>query len=172
MTTAGSNAPSLSDRPWLRLGPDDVELNRFNGRSSAGLVSTEFGALLFWQFSGHGSGIGMWVYVPVTDAEAEYIVDHPLEPMLEGLSDRLIGRQAVLALSREGRIWAKGPYAFRDVERQGPLVHQMLKALASGLNQAQPELPSGRKVEIAEDSGELKLDATLLVDATLAGCNV
>ncbi|HEX5403527.1 MAG TPA: hypothetical protein VFX16_14635 [Pseudonocardiaceae bacterium] len=172
MTTLGVFAPALNDRPWLPLGPDDVELNRFNGRPSAGLIATEFGALLFWQFSGHGSGIGMWLYVPITDAEAEHIIDHPDEPLLEGLSDLLKGRQGILALSREGRIWARGPYTFRAPTKRRPLLVQMLQALVSGLNQSEPELPSGRSVEIAAGSNDLKEDATNLAKATLAGCGV
>jgi hypothetical protein len=47
---------------------------------------------------------------------------------------------------------------------------ELLRALASGLEQAQPELPSGRRVEMLADSNDLKDDATNLVHATLAGC--
>jgi len=171
MTTPSSSAPALNDRPWPPIGPGDVELNTFNGRPSAGLVANEFGALLFWQFSGHGSGIGMWVYLPVTDVEAEYIVDHPNEPLLDGLSEHIKGRQGVLALSRAGRVWARGPYTFRAPTERTPLIAQMLRALAAGLKQAQPELPSGRAVEIVDNSGHLKEDATNLVNAALAGCS-
>lgn len=170
MTTLGVVAPALNDRPWLPLGPDDVELNRFNGRPSAGLVANEFGAVLFWQFSGHGSGIGMWVYLPVTDDEAEYIVDHPEEPLLEGLRDQLKSRQGILALSREGRVWARGPYTFQGRSKRS-LINQMLRALVSGLNRAQPELPSGRMVEIVANSEHLREDATNLAKATLADCS-
>lgn len=41
-------APRLGDRPWLAVGPCDVELATFNGRPSAGLVATDFGAIVFW----------------------------------------------------------------------------------------------------------------------------
>jgi hypothetical protein len=149
-----------------------VELNTFNGRPSAGLVATEFGALLFWQFSGHGSGIGMWLYLPLSDDEAEYIVDHPEEPMLEGLADRLAGRQGVLAVSHNGRVQVRGPYSFPTLQakRSSTLVSRMLRSMARGLRTAQP-LPSGRTVEVAAGSESIKEDAASQVEAALAGCS-
>jgi hypothetical protein len=175
-TTTLSNVPSLEDRPWLPITDDDVELNVFNGRPSAGLISNEFGAVLFWQFSGHGSGIGMWVYLQVTDSEAEYIIDHMDDDLLEGLSESLIGRQGVLALSWDGKIRARGPFSFGKNSKDSSVIVQLLEAMAEGLKRIGGAdgrgLPSGRQVEVLEGDGlpELSEDATSLVRATLATC--
>jgi hypothetical protein len=170
VATPGLHAPALGEQPWLPLNADDVLLNTFNGRPTAGLVATEFGALLFWQFSGHGTGVGMWLYLPLSDDEAEYIVDHPAEPMLAGLTDRIVGRQGILALSWDGQIQVRGPYSFRSPKKSLPLVARLLRAMASGLRRSQPELPSGRHVEVVDESEEVKREAASLVEAALEGC--
>ncbi|WP_162186944.1 hypothetical protein [Amycolatopsis vancoresmycina] len=171
MDTLGGNAPGLDSRPWLATAPDGVELSSFNGRPSAGLVATDFGALLFWQFFGHGSDIGLWLYLPLTDEEAEYVVDHPEEPLLEGIHEQLEGRQGVLALSNAGWVQARGPFNVAPQKPGSSLVTQMLEALSLGLNRAyKARTRSGRAVEFASGSEKVTNAAKAMVHDTLTGC--
>ena len=172
-TMSGRNdqPPKLGDTPWFVAGPDDVELNSFNGRPSAGLVATESGALLFWQLFGHGTDIGLWLYLPLTDAEAEHLVDHPDEPMLDGLRGELVGRQGVLALSGHGQVLARGPYRIAEAGDHPTFIRQILKALARGLSNTGAVRPSrGGSIEVAPDSADATAEARDLVHGTLAGC--
>lgn len=169
MNVPGAHAPRVGDRPWLDIDGDGVELSMFNGRPSAGLVSTDFGAVLFWQFFGHGTEFGLWLYLPLSDDEAEYIVERPDEPLLEGLHDVLDGRQGVLALSENGRVRVRGPY--KVTGKPGSLVVQLLHAVDQGLDRARKTWPrSGRDVEFDADSDEAAELAGGLVRGALANC--
>ena len=167
MSDRHGQPPKLGDSPWFVVGPDDVELNSFNGRPSTGLVATDSGALLFWQLFGHGTDIGLWLYLPLTDGEAEYLVDHPDEPMLDGLRKQLVGRRGVLALSSHGQVRARGPYNIAAADDHATFIRQILKALAQGLSS--PSLHH-RAIEIAPGSAEATAEARELVHGTLAGC--
>lgn len=170
MSDQFGHAPQLGERPWPALGPCDVELNTYNGRPSEGLVATDFGAVLFWQFFGHGTDIGLWLYLPVSDDEAEYIVDHLDELVLDGLRDRLPGRQCLLALSSDGEVSARGPYTMEASKSHGDLIRQMLEALSEGLSGARYIPRSQRPIEISPGSEEATAEARELVRDTLASC--
>ncbi|HEX7304198.1 hypothetical protein [Lentzea sp.] len=163
-------APQLGERPWLSVGPCDVELNVYNGRSSTGLVATEFGALLFWQFFGHGTDFGLWLYLPVSDQEAEYIVDHPEEMMLDGLRERLPGRQCILALSSDGVVSMRSPYTMEKSRSHADMIRRMLEALIVSLSGTTQATQSHRPVEISPGSDKATAEAKEIVRVTLASC--
>ncbi len=170
MSRPEASAPKLGDRPWLATRPAGVQLDTFNGRPSAGLVSTDFGALLFWQFFGHGTHFGLWLYLPLSDEEAEYIVEHPHELMLDGLRQALVGRQGLLALSENGRVRARGSYTLRESKDHATLVRDLLRAVSDGLRSIGKRQHTHRPVEVDTDSGEAAAAARELVEDTLTGC--
>lgn len=114
--------------------------------------------------------MGLWLYMPVTDDEAEYIVDHPVELMLDGPRGQLAGRQGVLGLSSHGELHARGPYKIEATKDHADFVRQMLEAVSVGWSSAKQMPRTQRPVEFAPCSDQATAEARVVVRDTLAAC--
>ncbi|MGH3621170.1 MAG: hypothetical protein ACRDQ5_05185 [Sciscionella sp.] len=142
MTSEADNiVPGFGARPWPSVGDHDVILNEFNGRPSAGLVELNEGAGLFWQFFGHGTSTGLWLYVTLSDDEAEQVVEHPDELVLERLRSDLVGRRTYLLVSDRNRVIAKTPYTVSRTDSHAAFIGQMLRNVVDGLSAASENPP-------------------------------
>lgn len=80
---------------------DRVVLDYYNGHPSLLILEIDETPVLAWMALGHGGLAELWIYVPLTDEEAESLTDDPPALLVDWLAHR-VGRDVFLGLAENG----------------------------------------------------------------------
>ena len=158
-----SLAPAVGRCGWIidpPMGDRNVVLRQLDGAPTFGLLRANAGAVAYWQFTGHGSDIGLWVYVMLTDEEATSVAGSD-GFALDVVRPALAGRQGFVAVTYEDLICSVQKYVVRPGESHGEWVKSLFREGLSLLEQTDEDFtltnveldsgtPEGKMIEAAE----------------------
>jgi len=158
-----SLAPAVGRCGWIidpPMGDRNVVLTQMDGAPTFGLLRAKAGAVAYWQFIGHGSDIGLWVYVMLNDEEATLVAGSD-GLALDVVRPALAGRQGFVAVTYEDLIFNVQKYVVRPGESHGEWVKSLFREGLSLLEQTNEDFtlttveldsgtPGGKMIEAAE----------------------